>query len=214
MRAVLALVALVAMAAAPAIAQVVVTITPHDEDVAQRDIAGVIVTKARERWHVLVPQLSPAKRKSCQTSDTACLRGIAHEALATHLLVIGIAAVGVRDHVVAVQLFDLDVAEPLFEESAVQPGALEELTVVNALASRLLAVPGPPPFVAPTNWLSQAGLSLAALALATAGTSAIVGAVLVEQGNTVAARNVFVCGLAASGLIALAGSAAIVLEDR
>lgn len=223
-RAALVLAALIA--AAPATAQVAVTVASSDDDAAQRDLAAAVVTTVRGRWQMLTPQLQASSVKVCKTGDTACLRALAAQAHATHLLVVGVAPLGVRDHVVAVQLFDVTGAAPLFEESAVQPGALEQLQEVSALASRLIEVVGPPPFVPPKalvepdasvsdalgTW-AWAGFGLVSAAGATAGTSAIVGGLLVEQRDVVAARNVFFYGLVASGTLALAGTAAFIVDD-
>ena len=123
-------------------AQVAVTVA-GGQDSAQADIATAVVKAARTRWQMLAPPLASAKVKSCKTGDTPCLRTIAADAKASHLLVVGVASLGARDHVVAVQLFDVKVAAPLFEDSAVQPAG-PQLKEVAALANRLIEVDGPP----------------------------------------------------------------------
>ena len=223
----LSLVLVASLTSAPALAQVAVTVASSGEDASQRDIAAAVVTTARGRWQMLSPQVPAVRMKSCKTGDTACLRAVAAHSQATHLLVVGIAPLGVRDHVVAVQLFDVNVAAPLFEESAVQPGALEELKEVTDLANRLVEVKGPPPFVPPSAFvapdpgsaspdispLTWTGFGLVAAASATAGAAGIVGAVLVDQREAVAARNVFFYGFVAGGALAVAGTTAFIVDD-
>ena len=51
---------------------------------------------------------------------------------------------GVRDHVLAAQLFDVDKPAALFDDSAVQPGTDTSYTEVRQLAERLATIIGPP----------------------------------------------------------------------
>ena len=131
------------LCAPSALAQVAVTVTSNEDDASQRAIASAVVTSAQGRWEMLKPLLPASAVKTCKTGDTACLRSVAGAAKATHLLIVGVAPLGSRDHVVAVQLFDVSLVSPLFEDSVVQPGGPGELRQVKTLTSRLIEVAGP-----------------------------------------------------------------------
>jgi hypothetical protein len=139
----------VLLASAASRAQVAVVTTIADSDATQRQIAASVVTTATQRWDVLRPPLSHGDVTSCPRGDTACLRKVAAGRGATHLLVVGVGPLGIRDHVVAVQLFSVGVDKPLYEESAVQAGdaggSSSGLTEVTSIATRLVQTAGPPP---------------------------------------------------------------------
>ncbi len=137
----------VAVLAAPAAhAQVAVSLAISDNDGVQRDLAAALVRAARDAWDLLPATSGGDELALCNAGDAACLRKRAESHGATHLLVVGVAPLGIRDHILAVQLFDVKTAAPLFEDSVVQHGiAGTSVEQVRALATRLVAVPGPPP---------------------------------------------------------------------
>lgn len=219
-------------AAAPASAQVAIAVTIAEEDTSQRDIAAAVVAVARQKWQLKSPQLSAAQLQHCAAGDTPCLRRAAEKAGARHLLVIGVAPLGVRDRVVAVQLFDVGDASPIFEESAVQPGLNDDqLIEVKKLADRLVTVSGPAPFVpipsyvpgdpnnppeepgpslGPWTWT---GFALLGVGGATAIASGSVGFFLVEARTSNAeGQNVYLYGIIGGGVLAALGTAALVVD--
>jgi hypothetical protein len=137
-------VAAVAAGAAPAQAQVAVATAIAEDDVTQRDLASLVVQPARARWMMLTPQLEAAAVKTCPPGDTECLLRLAKNRGASHLLQVAVVKHGVRDHLLAVQLFSVEALEPLFEESARQPGADDARRSVRDVAARLLETAGPP----------------------------------------------------------------------
>jgi hypothetical protein len=131
-------------AAGAARAQVAIAATITDGNVVQRQIAGALVTAVSERWQTL-PPFTAKEIARCQAGDTGCLRRLAREQNASHLLIVGMAPIGFRDVIVAVQLFDISADRALFEESIVQPGGdLAKLEETHLLAARLLNTKGPP----------------------------------------------------------------------
>ena len=82
---------------------VAVAVTIAEEDASQRDLAGKVVSAAREKWRMLQPQLTSSQTKGCSAGNTECLRTVAAAARADYLLVVGVAPLGVRDRVVAVR---------------------------------------------------------------------------------------------------------------
>lgn len=221
-----ALAALFAVAAMPARAEgVAVAVTIAEEDASQRDIAGKVVSVAREKWRMLQPQLTSSQTKGCGAGNTECLRGIARDAQASYLLVVGVAPLGVRDRVVAVQLFDVNTAAPRFEESVVQSGLHEELADVKALAARLVAVAGPPTYVEPPPFapvepepvnaigpVSVAGFALVGAGGVTALASGLAGWGYVEDNDPKNASNVWLFGVAAGGALAAIGTVAFAVD--
>jgi hypothetical protein len=220
-----AIVAPLAVGATAARAQVAVAVTMAEEDASQREIAGKVVSVAREKWRMLQPQLTSSQTKGCAAGATECLRKVAAEAQATHLLVVGVAPLGVRDRVVAVQLFDVNKAPPLFEESVVQSGLNEDLNDVKGLASRLVLVAGPPAYLEPPPFVpvsveppssigpwSVGGFVLVGAGTVTAAVSGISGLVLVEQKDPKNASGVLVYGIATAGALLGLGSIAFAVD--
>lgn len=216
---------LVALAATPARAQVAVAVTIAEEDASQRDIAGKVVSVAREKWKMLQPQLTSSQTKGCPAGDTECLRTVASKANATHLLVVGVAPLGVRDRVVAVQLFDVTKAAPRFEESVVQTGLNEDLVEVKALASRLVAVAGPPSYVEPPPFVPLAaepvsntgawtvgGFVLTGAAAAAVIATLVSGIVFIEQKDPINAHTTLIVGLSTGGALLGLGSIAFAVD--
>lgn len=217
-------VAALALGAAPAAAQVAVALSITDGDASQRHMASAVVGAARSRWQMLAPQLTTAETRACQGGDTTCLRGLAAKRNASHLLVVAVATLGVRDRVVAVQLFDVKQSAPLFEESAVQEGLTDELAEVRALASRLVQRTEPPAAVpapvftpvAPASdglgVLGWTGVGVASAGALTAAGAGIGGSILGTQREPLAARNVMFYGLVAGGVLAAVGTAVVVVD--
>jgi hypothetical protein len=221
-----ALGALGALTPTPARAQVAVAVTIAEEDASQRDIASKVVSVARKKWQMLHPQLTSSQTKTCPAGNTECLRGVAAQAKATHLLVVGVAPLGVRDRVVAVQLFDVNKPTPRFEESVVQSGLNEDFVDVKRLAANLVAVPGPPAYVEPPplepvvpepasgemGALGVGGFVLVGAGALTAGASALTGWGLVEAKNPYVASQVLAVGIATGGVVAAVGTLAFVVD--
>lgn len=203
---------------------VAVAVTIAEEDASQRDLAGNVVSVARQKWRMLQPQLTASQTKGCNAGNTECLRSVAASARADYLLVVGVAPLGVRDRVVAVQLFDIDKVAPRFEESVVQSGLTDDLTDVKALAARLVAVSGPPSYVEPPSFVAvepePAGLgplSIGGFILVGAGgvtvlTSAITGWGYVEDKDPTNATNLLLYGVAAGGALAALGTIAFAID--
>lgn len=213
-------------AAAPASAQVAVSLAVTDGDASQRHIASAVVEAVRERWRTVSPQMPASATSHCKAGDTACLREAAAKHGATHLVVVAVAPLGIRDRVVAVQLFDVTQAAPLFEESAVQQGFSEDLDQVRALTTRLVQHAAPPaatpvaPYVppavdgdAPLSALGWTGIGVASVGALAAGGAGIAGTVLGAQREPAAARNVFFYGILAGGLLATAGASIVVVDS-
>lgn len=207
-------------------AQVAVAVTIAEGDASQRDIAARIVAVARRSWQMQMPQLSVEQTRGCAPGDTECLRKLADSVNASHLLVIGVAPLGVRDRVVAVQLFDAREAGLLYEESVVQSGLADDLPDVQALAARLVAVQGPPtavepvPYVAPPpegNEVGVVGIGGIVLVSAGAGTalaSLLTGIALIEsdQPDLLLAQDVLLYGIAAGGVISAVGALTLLVD--
>lgn len=223
----LAAFALAAFAAIPARAQVAVAVTIAEEDASQRDIASKVVSVAQKKWRMLHPQLTSSQTRTCPAGNTECLRNLATRAKATHLLVVGVAPLGVRDRVVAVQLFDVTDAKPRFEESVVQSGLNEDFLDVKKLAANVVATPGPPAYVAPPPFvpveqappsdigaLSVGGFILVGGGALTAGVSVLTGWALVETSppSPQAASQVLLVGIAVGGALAGLGTMAFAVD--
>lgn len=208
-------------------AQVAVAVTVAEDDASQRDIAARIVSVARKSWQMQAPQLTIEQTRDCAAGDTECLRKLAKSVNASHLLVIGVAPLGVRDRVVAVQLFDAAKAGPLYEESVVQSGLAEDLPDVQSLAARLVAVKGPPaavepvPYVAPeppsandVGIVGIGGIVLVGAGAGTALTSLLTGIALIEseQPDPLLAQGVLLYGIAAGGAISAVGAITLLVD--
>lgn len=212
----------------PARAQVAVVTTLPEPDPGQRDVAAGILAVAAERWELLSPPLDPDVTAACKT-DTACMLQAARARGATHLLVVGVAGVGRRDHVVALQVLD-SAGRVLFDDTAIVPGGGAPFDVGSSAAAVLTRVDGPPratPAAAPattttatttavapppqaTSGWAVAGVSLiAAGALTAASTSfaAVSGAVPVDDAVVVTT-----IGASAAALLGVLGVACVVID--
>ena len=219
---VVVVVAAVLLASATSRAQVAVSTSIAADDPAQRDIAGRVVSRARATWQVATLQNVDAK--DCKPGDTECLRHRAAERGNSHLLVVGVAPLGVRDHVLVVQLYDVTSATPLFDQNAVQPGGDFDKKQLDKLAGDLVKVSGPPlrlpdeaplpeaPTVRPAGTLSVIGAGLvvvgAVAALATVAVATLYG----RSHDPLGAGDVAVVGASVSGGRMSAGAVARVVD--
>jgi hypothetical protein len=160
-----------------------------DNNAMHRDFAAGFVSVVAERFRLLAPQLLPADTVACR-ADLACLAERAKERGASHLLTIGIAALGPRDVVVSMKLLDVERGTEIFGYSDVATPGLDARGAGRALGQReLQRVRGmaPPlkrdvesgvvedaPRVAPPTALSWAGMGLVGLSVALVATSAAV----------------------------------------
>ena len=205
----------VALASFGTRAQVAVVAAIDDKDVAQRELAAHVVAAARARWQVLTPGLALAPGDCDTSADVDCLKKRARAAGATHMLVVNVATLGVRNHVVSVQLFALDTTAPLFDQSAVQfakPGAPD---AVLALSGQLADVAGPPaaPAQAPrppaargAGALTWVGTGLVAAGVVAAGVTTLASLSLVGKRDYDGASNVGWVGIVGSGALLAAGA--------
>jgi hypothetical protein len=133
-------------------ADVALAVSLPDTNAVHRDFAAGVVDEAVSRFALLSPPLPPEDVTKCSTDD-ACLLLAAKRAGATHLLFIGVAAMGAADFVVSVRLFELENAKELASHSALaapgrDPRAAGRKLGEQALASVTgLAPPRPPPVV-------------------------------------------------------------------
>lgn len=221
-------------AALPARAQVAVAASLPDPDPGQRDVAASIVAAAASRWQLLDPPLHPDATAVCKT-DTACMLATARSGGATHLLVIGVASAGRRDHLVTLQLLDAS-GRALFDQTSVVPGGGEPRDAGSAVAAPLLRVDGPPraPTTAPTTahttppttasstgpasvaHLEQPGAPSVwtAAGVALVATGALLGGATAAFATLAAPDNdgVLVVGAAGAATLALAGLGCVIVD--
>ena len=131
------------LASSTSSAQVAVAVTLPDANVTHRDIAASVVRVVAGRWEVLEPALSRQATVLCGL-DVECLRGLAAEARASHLLIVGVAGLGLRDAAVSVRLLDAS-GRVLFDDAAVVSGSDDPLRSATDLGERLAATPSVPP---------------------------------------------------------------------
>jgi hypothetical protein len=169
-------------ASSAARAQLAVVTTLPEPDPGQRDVAAGIVAVAGERWQLLSPPLDPDVTAACKT-DTACMLAAARAKGATHLLVVSVAGVGRRDHVVALQVLD-GTGRVLLDNTAIVAGGGAPVDVGAAAAAPLARIDGPPR--APTR---PAAVTATTTATGTTTTSAwtVAGVALVAAGAATAA---------------------------
>jgi len=215
---VVVVVAVMAAAAPAARAQVAVSAAIATDDAAERDIAALVVREARARWDILSPPFTGnADAQGCKPGDNECLRIAAKKAGASHLLVVAVAPVGARDHIVAVQLFAVGVESALFEESVVQPGGTDaDAKQVAGLAARLVQKSGPPP-VKPASeapvvdggpsTAAWVGIGFVGAGLAAGAGTLITSLVLSAQHDPLDAGTASAVGISAScGLVVVGGT--------
>ena len=194
-------------------AQVVVA-TSGVSGAPERAVASAVLGAVRERWDVDAREISEENMRGC-AGDTSCLRALAKNQHATFVLVVGMSAVATRDHVLAVQLFNVETDAPIFEDTTLQSGFDPALDATRALAAHLLETRGPrarPPIAeARTHDLTMwGGGALALGALLGAGTGAVV---LFDDGLHANRGGVLaVVGISTSAALLLAGSAAFVID--
>jgi hypothetical protein len=194
---------------------VAISLSIAGDDAVQRDIAAAVVHAAGTRWALATKTLD-----GCAADNVACLRAAAQNTGASWLLDVKVAPLGVRDHVVAVRLFET-ADRMVFEESTVQHGS--DGAPVEALCKHLLAVQPAPPAkpaaaAAPASSVKSSG----------PGAWTWVGAGLVAAGAIVGAATGFAAsesigrdqdatatrliGLTASATLLVGGAAAFVVD--
>ncbi len=195
-------------------AQVAVAVTLPDNNPAHREVAAGLVEAVDDVWLMLEPQLDPVDVAVCQT-ESACLLGHALARHASHLLVIGVAGLGVRDYVVSVQLYDAH-GTKLVDENSVESASPNPADVGAALAVKLLPWAGVPPARAlvPPPPPGPSALGLTGMAL-------VAGSGVVGVGLTIAAVSVkpsvalqtsVVVGSALAVVLGAAGAACVVVD--
>ncbi len=222
-------IALAALAAPDARAQLAIVAT-HDRNNAQESwLAGAVAAGAAAHWQPLSPQLTPADHQRCGSNDHRCLCAEAKRRGASHVLVIGVAPLGARDAVVSAQLYTADDAGVLFEEAVVQPGEAggddDGRAVVRDLVARLVLEEGPPPVVprpAPTlvapppdelSVLGMTGLGALGVGVVAAGTAATVATLeVVLAADYGAATTAAVVGSAVAGVALVAGAVILAVD--
>lgn len=116
-----------------------------DENPVHRDFAGGIVAEAASRWRMLRPQMEPNESVRCAAERTCLLK---HAVLrgADHLLLVGVAALGPREFVVSIQVFEAATGKELLGYSDVQTAGEDARASGRRLAAAQLArVQGIPP---------------------------------------------------------------------
>ena len=108
-----------------------------DNNAMHRDFAAGFAAVMAKRWRMLTPQLSPADTSACGAAP-ACLTRRARERGATQLFIVGIAALGQREFVVSIQLFDVGRPAAVFSYSDVASPGRDGRAAGTALAEQEL----------------------------------------------------------------------------
>jgi hypothetical protein len=204
-------------AAGQARAQLAVAASYSNDDVVQRDLVGLVMQQARSTW-----SLVPTPVAGCKGNDAACMRASAQRLGASHVLVVAIAPLGTRDHALAVQLFDVTNAKPLFDESAVQSGNDAQRAQVTQLAERLATVVGPPPRVASpppaaagptTNVGTFVGAGLVGAGVVAAVVTAAAAVTLATDHQPVPAGTASLVGISVAGGLVVAGCGVLIVDS-
>ncbi|HEY1099687.1 MAG TPA: hypothetical protein VGF99_12210 [Myxococcota bacterium] len=127
----------IALTSSSAAAQVAVALQLPDANATHRDLATGVVGVVAPHWQLLEPALSATDTAPC-AAEPSCLRGLAAKARATHLLVVAVAGVGVRDAAVSVQLYDAS-GRVLFDDTSVVVVSDDPHHDSVAIGERLLA---------------------------------------------------------------------------
>jgi hypothetical protein len=141
---------LASLVAPAARAEVAVAVSIPDVNAVHRDFAAGIVDEARARFAVQSPTLRPREVAAC-SGDEKCIVELAARSNASHVLVVGIAAIGPAEFVVSLRLFDAASGESLTGVSDVASPGRDPREAGRALAKQAFAsVTGlPPPAPAP-----------------------------------------------------------------
>ncbi len=195
-----AVVSPLALASAVRAEGVALALNLPDENPVHRDFASGVAAEAAARWQMMSPQLDPNASTECK-AEQQCLLRSARLRGATHLLLVGVAALGARDFVVSIQVFDVKASKELLAYSDVHAGgddaratgrevALKQLASVRGLPAKEDAPPpsrapdvaaAPPPVVdeaieSPPTLLGYAGFGVMGGALVVAAATAGIGA--------------------------------------
>jgi hypothetical protein len=107
------------------------SVQPH-----HRAFAAGVTEQARKNWHVLMPPMAPEKITRCQ-SDVACLSAEAQTQNASHLVILGIAALGPNELVVSIRVLDLATQAEIFSFNEIK--AVDSLGSAQQEGSKLAA---------------------------------------------------------------------------
>lgn len=77
-----------------------------------RDMAAGVAREALARWQMLTPQLGPENVERCQAEES-CLLALSRERRASHLLLVGVAALNSEEYVLSYKLLDVSTGEEL-----------------------------------------------------------------------------------------------------
>lgn len=124
--------------AASAGARVAVAVSIPDANAVHREFAAGIVGEAESRFDVMSPPLPPSQLATCGT-DEKCLLEAARGVGASHLLVIGVAALGPAEFVVSVRMLDVKTGEALANISDIATPGRNPREEGFLLAQRVLA---------------------------------------------------------------------------
>lgn len=173
-----------------AAAGVALALNLPDDNPVHREFAAGILTDAYARWDMMSPQLAPEEVDRCQAEER-CLLQVAKERAASHLLIVGVAALGATDFVVSVKLLDTASSRELSSYSDLAtPGKDPRLAGAQVAQRTFASVQGVPaatpvdpvPEPAPDTKPRYDGLSPVALAgwgIAGAGAVLTLGAATV-----------------------------------
>jgi hypothetical protein len=134
---------LVSTLASSARAQVAIAPIVQADDVVHKDIVGAIALAVAEEHELLSPQLSEKDVALCR-DDVECLLRAARLGGASHLVIVSVAPLGARDHVVGVSAYGVRGGEKMYEENAVLSTTRNVRTDAAALGERVAAVEGLP----------------------------------------------------------------------
>lgn len=123
-------------------ADVAVAVTLPDQNAAHREVAGGLVEALATEWTLLTPPLRPEAVDACR-GEVQCLRALAAQNNASHLVILGIAGLGARDLVLTAQVWNASGIRLADETAVVTGSAVPRRDGLSLLAS-LKAVEGMP----------------------------------------------------------------------
>jgi len=150
---------LASLMAPSARAAIAVSVSIPDRNAVHRDFAAGIVDEARARFALISPPLPASAAAACGT-DEKCLRELATTHDASHVLLIGIAAIGTAEFVVSVRLLDAASGDALTNLSDIATPGQDPRASGRSLGRRAFAkVSGLPPPVAPSSPVASSSAS-------------------------------------------------------
>lgn len=142
-------------------AQVAVAVVIPEANPTLHDVAAGVIDVVDDHWQMLRPQLEPNDVAACN-ADAGCLQLLASAHHASHLVVVGVAGLGVRDYVVSVQLYDRS-GKKLVDENTVKTASASPLDDGRSLAGSLMRAPQMPAMAETKATTLDAGPSLLSL---------------------------------------------------